>query len=338
MSLMVLGAFSFSATPAGAAPAPLSVTCATTTPISYGSNSITGSIKTAGADACFTFTTAPGDVVWLNMAKTSGNLSLFTDFFRPGGISTCAGPYDGAGYCPVPSGGSGGWTLQISDSSGTHTGAFRLSIQRLDVGVGCKKITFGMATTAKLKEEADSTCFTFKGKSTDYLFAKAVGTSGTIGIPSAIETSPKGTEQCDSNGTVECPLTAGGTQTLLLFSESGKATGSFRIYAQQMTGPEHCTSLTVGGAAKSGSVAKAGDVACFTFAGTSGDTDKATITGLTGTLSPEIDFFRPSGTSACASPGETVSCGLDATGTWTILVYDTAGKGTGSFSMAVTKT
>ncbi len=62
---------------AGAATPTTSVTCTTTTSIAYGSNSIVGSIATAGADACFTFNTSPGDVVWLNMAKTSGDLSLF---------------------------------------------------------------------------------------------------------------------------------------------------------------------------------------------------------------------------------------------------------------------
>jgi hypothetical protein len=318
-------------------PVPAAVSCSTTTAITYGPDSSTGSIASPGTDACFTFMTAPGDVVWLNMANTSGSLSLFFDFFRPGPISTCAGPYSGATACPVPSGGSGSWTLQISDSSGTHTGTFNLSIQRLDVGVGCKTITFGKAAKAHLKQEASSACFTFTGAAGDYLFARSVGTSGTIGTPSAIEASPAGSEQCLSNGTVECPLASGGLQTLLLYSESGTTTGAFRIYAQQMTSPQRCTSLTVGGGAQSGSVAKPGDVACFTFAGKAGKVDTATITGLTGSLSPEIDFFRPTGTSACASPGLTVSCSLDTTGNWTILVYDSVGPGTGAFSLAVTK-
>ncbi|MBV8462683.1 MAG: hypothetical protein JO368_05275 [Acidimicrobiales bacterium] len=226
----------------------------------------------------------------------------------------------------------------MSDSFGTHTGKFRLSIQRLDVGVGCKSLKFGKAASAHIKEAASATCFTFTAASGDALFAKSVGTSGTIGTPSAIVTSAAGAVECLVNGTVECPLSAAGSTTVVLYSESGSGTGSFRIYPQQMTAPQHCTAVMVGGPGKSGSVAKAGDVACFAFSGTSGDTDTATITGLTGSLSPEIDFFRPTGTSACASSGLTVSCPLDATGSWTILVYDVAGPGTGSFSLAVTKT
>ncbi len=326
-----------SPTAAGALTPATSVACTTTTPITYGPNSTVGSIATAGADACFTFNTSPGDVVWLNMAPTKGSLSLFLDFFRPGPISTCAGPYGGATNCPVPTGGSGTWTLQISDAEGTHTGSFRLSIQRLDIGVNCKALKFGHTETAHLKKAADSDCYTFTGSSGEALYARTVGTSGTLVVASAIESSATGTEQCVSNGTVECSFSSSGTQTLLLYSESGTDTGTFRLYAQVMTAPQHCVALTVGGSAQRGSVSPAGDVACFTFAGSNGDTDVATLTGVSGTLSPEIDFFRPAGTSACASPGTTVACSLDATGTWTILIYDGPGTGTGTFSIAVTK-
>jgi hypothetical protein len=146
---------------AGAVAPRTSVTCSTTTAISYGADAITGSIGRAGADACFTFTAAPGDVPWLNMAATSGSLALFFDFFRPGPISTCAGPYGGATSCPVPTGGSGTWTLQVSDSAGTHTGAFRLSLQRLDVGAGCTPVSYGHAVDARLAKKASFACFTF---------------------------------------------------------------------------------------------------------------------------------------------------------------------------------
>jgi subtilisin-like proprotein convertase family protein len=316
------------------------VTCSTTTPISYGANSMAGSIASPGADACFTFTTAPGDVAWLNMAVTSGSLGLFFDFFRPGPISTCAGPYGGATDCAVPSGGSGTWTLQVSDSSGTHTGDLRLSLQRLDGGVGCTPVKYGHAIVGKIAKKASFACFTFTSSSGDFLFARTTGTSGSLTTASALEASPSGSVQCGANGTLECPLSSPGSQTLVLYSESGQTKGSFVLYTQQMTGPKHCTAVTAGGPKVSGSVPGAGDVACFDFSGKSGQTDTATLTSLTGTLGPLIDFFRPAGTSACASPATAVTCDLDSTGTWTVLVDDdsASGTGTGTFSFALTKT
>ncbi len=336
--LLCLGAPLLQGSVAAAAIPRSGVSCSTTTAISYGSNSISGSIGSAGADACFTFTTAPGDVVWLNMAKTSGALSLFDDFFRPGPISTCAGPYGGAGACPVPSGGSGAWVLQVSDSSGTHTGAFRLSIQRLNVGVGCTSLKVGKNIDAQIPQKAASTCYSFTATPGEFLFARGTGTSGKIGTPSAIVATATGAEPCVSNGTIECSLTTSGAQTLLLYSESGTTKGSFVLYTQQMTAPKHCTTLTADGPKESGSVAHAGDFACFVFTGTSGDTDTVTLSSLSGTLDPLIDFFEPTGPSACASPALAVSCTLGQTGTWTVLVDDDLGPGTGSFQAALTKT
>lgn len=325
----------------GASPVPATtVNCTTTTAISFSGTPTKGVIATPGADACFTFSTADGDVIWFNMAATSGSLSLFDDVYRPGPLSTCAGPFDGPGECDVPTGASGTWTLQVSDSSGTHTGTFDVSIQRLDAPLGCKGISFGKnAVKGKVTAAAASSCFTFSGSAGDDIFARAVGISGKLGAPTLALVSPDGSEPClyNEGGEQECPLAESGTQTLLLYSTFETTTGSFRIYDQQLTSPQHCTALTVGGSAQSGKVAKAGDVACFTFAGTNGETVTTTLAKVTGSLSPLVDDFRPTGTSACATPGDSLECALDTTGTWTTLISDDSAsdKGAGSFSMSI---
>jgi hypothetical protein len=318
-----------------------SVSCTTTAAVSYGAAPVRGTIASAGDTACFTFTTAEGDAVWADLAATSGSLSLFEDIYRPGPISTCAGPYGGPGACDVPTGGAGTWTLQVSDSFGTHTGTFNVSIQRLDVGVGCKAIKFGKsAVKGKVAAAASSTCYTFSGDPSEYLFVRAVGVSGTLGAPTVLLASPDGSEPCGfaEGGTLECPLTESGTQTLLVYSSLETPTGSFRIYDQQLTAPEHCTAASIGGGGKKGKVKKAGDVACFSFPGTAGGMVNIALTGLSGSLSPLIDVFRPSGTSACATPGTSIGCSLDTTGKWTTLVWDDSATGgrTGSFTATFT--
>jgi hypothetical protein len=342
MVVLALGATGAIPSAAAASAVPdTGVTCTTTTPIGYSGTPTKGAIATAGADACFTFSTAEGDVVWVDLAATSGNLSLFEDVFRPGPISTCAGPYGGPGACAVPSGGAGTWTLRVSDSSGTHTGKFNVSIQRLDKGVGCKAIAFGKsAIKGKITAPASSSCFTLTGKASDVLFARATGISGKLGTPTLLVAAADGSEPCGINefGEQDCPLTGSGPQTLLVYSSLETPTGSFRIYDQQLTAPQHCTALAIGGAGNTGEVAKAGDVACFTFAGSKGQTVTVTLTHLTGSLSPLMDDFRPTGTSACGGPGASLECGLDTTGTWTTLIWDSSStdKGTGSFTATAT--
>jgi hypothetical protein len=318
-----------------------SVTCTTTTSIGFSGTPTKGAIASAGADACFTFTAAGGDVVWVDIVDTTGNVNLFEDLFRPGPISTCGGTYGGPGGCPIPTGGGGTMTLQVSDSSGTHTGTFNISIQRLDVGVGCKALTFGTkAVKGKIKSAAGSACFAFTGSAGEVVYARAVGVSGKVGTPAVLVAGADGTEPCGGAqyGVQECPLTGSGTQTVVVYSPLGTTTGSFRLYDQQLTAPQKCTALTAGGPGRPGKVAPAGGVACFTFAGTKGQTATVTVSGLTGSLSPLIDVFRPTGTSACAGPGTTVTCSIDTTGTWPTLVWDTSGsgRGTGRFTMTLT--
>jgi len=318
-----------------------SLSCSTTTPLNYAGKPTKGAIAAPGDSACFTFTTAEGDVVWSDLADTSGSISLFFDIFNAGGLSTCAGPYGGPVGCSVPTGTSGTWTLQVKDQSGAHTGTFNVSIQRLDVAAGCKAITFGKgATKGKVSAAAGSSCFTFTGTAGEAVFARAVGTSGTLGIPTLLIAGANGAEPClySEGGLEECSLSDSGTQTLLAFSTFGNTTGSFRIYDQLLTAPQHCTGLVAGGPGKGGGVPKAGDVACFTFTGASGETAVVTLSGLTGTLSPLIDLFRPTGTSACDTPGLSVTCPLGAAGTWSILVDDNSVSqtGTGSFTATLT--
>ena len=279
--------------------------------------------------------------MWIDLVTTSGSLSLFSDVFDPSGTSLCGGPYGGPGACDVTAGHAGAMLLEVSDSFGTHTGTFDISIQRLNVGVGCKSLSFGKSpVTGKLKTAASSSCFTFTASPGEYLFARAVGITGTVGRPFMLLTDADGSEPCllNEGGEQECPLTVGGTDTLLLYSSSAAALGNFRMYVQQMTAPLHCTSLVVGGTGKAAKVTKAGSVACLTFPVVAPETVTATLSGLTGTLQPLIDVFAPTGTSTCANPGVTVSCTLSATGSWTVLVYDnsSAGDGSGTFTATLT--
>jgi hypothetical protein len=207
--------------------------------------------------------------------------------------------------------------------------------------VGCKTVQFGKnAAKGKVTAAASSPCYTFTGDPSEYLFVRVVGVSGTLGTPTLLPASPDGSEPCGvaETGTLECQLTRSGTQTLLVDSGLETSTGSFRIYDQQLTATEHCTAATIGGSGKRGSVKKAGDVACFSFPGSAVGMVNIALTGLSGSLSPLIDVFRPSGTSACATPGTTIGCSLDTTGRWTTLVWDDSatGRGTGSFTATFT--
>ena len=134
--------------------------CSTTSAISYGEAPVVATIAVDGAVACFTFAGVAGDTEFTNIAVTSGSVAPFLDIFEPNGTSACGGPYEGPGGCPV--GMTGTWTIELSDSQGTHTGSMNLAIQRLNSAVGCSTLAFGSTTVkGKVKEPASITCYTF---------------------------------------------------------------------------------------------------------------------------------------------------------------------------------
>ncbi len=252
------------------------VTCTTTTPIAFAGRSITGLIATAGADACFTFSAAGGDVVWFDLANPADNLpELSFDFFSPTGVSTCAGSFTGASACDVPGGGTGTWTLQVSDQTGEDTGTFFTSIQRLDGGVGCRSIAVGKLKKARVDGYASSTCFKVPIKVGDYFFARAAGLAKYLS-PSIVMAYPDGSQACGGTDTdYGCTLTQAGTATLLVFSST--VPGKLALYLQKMTAPQRCPLAAVGGGGHV-NLAKPGDVGCFTFDGTSGEDVQTTLT------------------------------------------------------------
>ena len=311
--------------------------CSTTAAISYGEAPQVADIATAGEIDCFTFSGTSGDLEFTNLDVTSGSVSPFIDIFKPDGTSDCGGPYEGPGGCPLDE--TGTWTIELSDSDGTHTGSMNVAINKVNSAVGCKNLPFGPTTVkGKVKTVAAISCFTFSGSSGDVVYVHVVGVKGALGTPEVTLGSPDASEPCGSaeTGTLECPLTDTGTQSLLLYADRGAVTGKFNISIQRLTKPVQCPTLVKKGASNASSIATIGQVRCFELAGKSGEKITATLTGVTGTLGPLMDLFDPAGTSVAAGPGETLSYTLNSAGSWVILIEDSAGPGLGNFTIALT--
>ncbi len=337
VSVMAPVSASASVTRAAAPRAESMPSCSTTAAISYGEVPQVADIAVAAQIDCFTFSGTSGDLEFTNLDVTSGDVSPFIDIFKPDGISACGGPYEGPGGCPLDE--TGTWTIELSDSDGTHTGSMNVAINRVNVAVGCKNLPYGPTTVkGKVKTVAAISCFTFSGKSGDVDYVHVVGVKGALGTPEITLGSPDGSEPCGSAelGTLECPLTETGAQSLLVYADRGAVTGKYNISIQRLTDPVQCPTLVKHGSSDASSIATIGQVRCFEFAGTDGEKITATLTGVSGTLEPLMDLFNPAGTSVAAGPGETLSYTLDSTGTWVILIEDDSGAGLGNFTIALT--
>jgi hypothetical protein len=325
------------ATPAGRSQVTVATfTCTSTVATSYGGAPVTISIPKAGDEACVTFSGETADVEFTDIAQKSGHVSPFLDIFNPSGTSVCAGPYSNPGGCPI--GASGTWTLQITDTEGTHTGALYVGIQRLDSAAKCKSISFGTKTvTGDIKTPASTTCYTFKGTSGEIVYIHEAAVKGTVGTPEITLGAPDGSQPC-SNGeiTLDCPLTETGTDSVLFYASSPD-TGTFNLSMQLLTKPVGCPTLKKNGPSIASEVQTLGQVRCFTFAGKKSEAVTLSLSSITGTLNPLMDLFSPSGVSTLAGPGKTIiDNDLSATGSWLMLIEDSSGSGTGNFDIALT--
>ena len=137
---------------------------------------------------------------------------------------------------------------------------------------------------------------------------------------------------------VQIPTT--GTYSVLVGDCSDSNTGGFAIHSQRTNSPGGAATLSFGQTV-SGSITLAAQSNTFTFSGTAKDVVDFTVTAMTGTLSPKIRLYGPTGMPVnSASPGfcdgstiEMNTVTLSLTGTYTALVGDCGDTNTGNYAI-----
>ena len=79
-----------------------------------------------------------------------------------------------------------------------------------------------------------------------------------------------------------------------------------------------------------------GEIACYTFAASSGDRIRSRVIATSGALNPTTEVLRPDGTAVCGvNFADDQTCALDATGEHTLIVREGAGSGEATGTAAV---
>src|SRR5262245_15387757 len=114
---------------------------------------------------------------------------------------------------------------------------------------------------------------------------------------------------------------------------------AFGGFAAQKSYAASCSSTAVihfGDPPSSGTISPATDVDCYTFTGAASDRVRIRIAETSGTLGALMTLLRPNSSLGCSqSKALETNCTLDAAGTWTIQVQDTAGTHTGNYHIAI---
>jgi hypothetical protein len=304
--------------------------------ITFGAAPTASTIGVAAEMDCYTVSGTAGDRIRLHVTS-SGALVKHGEIVRPEGTTLCSGLGSSSSDLTCRLDATGNTRLLIDDTTGKLTGGYTLAVQRLNNPVGCVPLTFGAApTTGTIAAAGELDCFTFSGAAGDRVEERPVKTSGTLTAVGEL-VRPNGTT-VPGTACVPCSLDSAGTYTILVGDAAGTATGNYALAVQRLNNPVGCTPIVFGAAPTAGTVA-AGEMDCFTFAGTTGDRIHANLVRTSGTALA-AQLFNPTGSQVCLfDPGsfsDPFACGLTTVGTHTLIVSGlVGGAGAGNYSLAV---
>jgi hypothetical protein len=203
-------------------------------------------------------------------------------------------------------------------------------------------ISFGEVISCDINQAGDSQSLTFAGTTGHVLRIRVIATGGNLS-PYAEVRRPNQSVVCGPTQTDEfgCTLDTNGTHTLFVRDVTGNGTGSFATTLQDLSAPVGCANASFGETGKAGTIAKPVEMDCFTRSGgNAGDRWRLRVVETSGSLQAMTELLHPDGTTACANSYSTdITCPIDVTGTYTVLVRDGSGgyASTGDYRLVIQK-
>ena len=193
-------------------------------------------------------------------------------------------------------------------------------------------LSFGAAPeSGTISGAGETDCWRFTGVAGDRVRVRAVRTSGALAPQVEIASSA-----CSAAPAAEvtCTLATEGSLTVLVRDAARSQTGGYAISVQRLNDPVGCSALAFDAATRTGAITVA-ETECWRFTGAAGDRVRVRLVTPAAALAPLAEVLRPDGATRCAPSGaENQTCVLDASGTHTILVRDSAANA-GGYSLAV---
>jgi hypothetical protein len=329
--------------------------CTALPSISYSAAPVAASISNAGDADCLTLpNVANGDAVavGLNFSGIAGANPRWA-LLDGNGTYVCDSNSDNyTASCTLT--GADGWFLLVYDYGGGGTFSYTAAVRRLNDPQGCSSLgdpaIWSFATpriNGSLGGPLAAQCFTFSradGEADGTYWFRALHSSGALS-PYWTVYGPAGSRECEGSVNVaesNCKLLASGQFSFVVRDQSGTQSGSYFATSKRLSAPTGCSALpstAYGAAPTAGAIAVAGEADCHTIPGVSqGDSVAVGIAPSGGSnASPRWTLVDGSGAGVCdsSSYSYTASCTLTGASGWSLLVYDSGGTGTFSYSTAV---
>jgi hypothetical protein len=260
--------------------------------------------EATGSTGCYRFDGVAGDRVRVRLVVTSGSLS-------PAATTSCGTTTLDDSTCVLATTGRHGITV-----SGTGSGTYAISIQRLNDPVGCGgTVSYGtVGTLGQLGAAGDSECHRFTAAAGDRVRVTASGQPVTEIV------RPDGTTLCVSAGRLTCTVDVPGQHTLLV---RGAPPGGYGVSIQRLNDPVGCTPLSANAGPAIATLFAPGVTRCYRLDGQPGTQLRVRVVSA---ANPATEVLRPNGTDVCGpSHADDVTCSLDVAGPHTIVVAGPTG-------------
>ena len=336
---------------------------------------IAGNIGHAGQVDTYTFSAAVGNTfeVTLGDSDATSNVHPYLQILAPGGARVVNNAQtvtktSTSGIVVVPANLGGTYTILVQDYYGNNTGGYDVELakapssQHADSNGDGGVILSGQTKAGTINRYGDIDVFTFTanvGNSFDISLGDASASSTMR--PYLQVFTPAGTRvvnvaQTVSNTSVSgiytVPAGAGGTFTAIVQDYYGNATGgAYDVELAVAPATQAADSNGDGGPIVktqtiAGNINRTGDIDTYTFSATAGDNFQVTFADASPAsgVRPYLQIFNPAGvriTNAAQTVNNTSEQGnyavpVGGTGTYTIVVQDYYGNGTGAYNLELT--
>jgi hypothetical protein len=283
----------------------------------------------------YKFNGKAGEAIVFSALGTSGDVCAIAQLYSPTGVflgqENCN---TSTGSIVLPSDGT--YTLLVFDSSLRRMGTYAMTLQ-FTTGQCASSIVCGDPKLANIANVSEYDTYKFNGKAGEAVVFSALGTSGDVCAIAQLY-SPTGVflaqENCNtSTGSIVLP--SDGSYTLLVFDSSLRRTGSYAMTLQFTTG--QCASPIVCGETKSANIANVSEYDTYKFSGRAGGTVVLTGLGTSGGVCAIAQLYSPTGVflgqENCNTSSGSIP--LPSEGSYTILVFDSSLRRTGSYNLSL---
>jgi hypothetical protein len=313
-------------------------------PINF-SDVIPATINSIVEHDTYTISGEAGDIVRLDISRTSGSFNPSVAVYRPDGTLLCSDQTVGSAltrHCTLAV--SGTYVILIGDWGINNTGGYDFYLQRLNNPSNPIPINFSDVIPATINSIVEHDTYTISGEAGDIVRLDISRTSGSFN-PSVAVYRPDGTLLCSDQTvgsalTYQCTLAVSGTYVILIGDWGINNTGGYDFYLQRLNNPSNPIAIDYGSFV-TGAITSIVEHDTYAFSGAAGDTIRMVINRAGGSFNPSVAVYRPGGTLLCSQgtvgASLTLECTLDISGTHAILIGDWGINNTGGYEMSFTK-